>query len=327
MINVKIEDINYTLPTAEVTTEDFNKEEWLQKNPIDYYKLIYVLFNTANNAPSGMSRDTAMEITFHMLYAVTRLYIPDVLYKFYSFSKDKELNAKKLATLKNRQVYMSDIKDFNDPFDGKAFFYDPHKLMDIERLVAHKGRFIDDFTSFHKGTALTENDTSCMPMWAHYANNHQGFCVSYDMTDPDNQKLSSCTFPIQYTNDRLDITSFMRKYAEMVATEVDAQLAQGQQQIGISDKSIVYVAQYLSNIKHLTWQYEKEYRCAMGSTADGMPFASATPQAIYIGMNCSEENRNKLVEIAKKLSVPIYQMRFNEFSESYILEENPIDFN
>ena len=43
---------------------------------------------------------------------------------------------------------MSDIKDFNDPFDGKGFFYDAAKLTDIERLAPHGGWLIDDFNSY-----------------------------------------------------------------------------------------------------------------------------------------------------------------------------------
>ena len=43
---MKIEDINYTLPTAEISSDDFDKEKWLQEHPIDYFKLLYVLFTT-----------------------------------------------------------------------------------------------------------------------------------------------------------------------------------------------------------------------------------------------------------------------------------------
>lgn len=215
---------------------------------------------------------------------------------------------------------MSDIKDFNDPFDGKAFFYNPEELKDIERLKAHNGRFIDDFTAFNKGTALTENDINCMPMWAHYANNHQGFCVAYDMRESGNLALSACTFPIQYTNQRLDITNFMKKYVNILVSEVDKQTALGIKKVSINDLSLVYVTMYLYNIKHSTWQYEKEFRCTMGAIAKGMPYVDATPKAIYIGMNCAEKNRQKLIEIANHLSVPIYQMKFNEFFEEYTLE-------
>ena len=268
---MKLDDINYTLPTAQISREDFNKEKWLENNPIDYFKLIYVLFDTTNNAPKDMPREMAMDMAFQSMHPVTRLYIPDILYKFYSFTHDRKLNNKKLATWKNKQIFMSDIKEFNDPFDRKAFFYNHSELKDIKRLVPHNGRIVDDFTSYLKGTALTENDVNCMTMWAHYSNNHQGFCVSYDMKNPDNQVMRSCTFPIQYTDQRLDITSFMKKYAKMIEAEVDKQISQGKRQIYISDKSIIYLTQYLSNIKHLTWQYEKEYRCSIGATPQNAP--------------------------------------------------------
>ena len=52
-----------------------------------------------------------------------------------------------------------------------------------------------------------------------------------------------------------------------------------------------------------------------------MPYIDATPKAIYIGMNCTEQNRSKLIEIAKSLTIPIYQMKLDELSEKYCLEE------
>ena len=318
---MKIEDINYTLPTAEIAEKDFNKEKWLQDHPVDYFKLIHVLFNTTKNAPTDVPRDSVMNVVFELLYPVTRLYIPDMLYKFYSLNDDQELNDKKFKTLQNKQIFMSNIKDFNDPFDGKAFFYDSKQLADIKRLEHVGGKIIDDFTSFNRGTALTENNTSCMPMWAHYSNNHQGFCVAYDMKNPANTTLAGCTFPIQYTDERLDITSFMKKYFSKLSSEVDMQVSRGIRQILINDLSLVYVVQYLCNIKHSTWSYEKEFRCTAGAQAKGMPYMEATPKTIYIGMNCNEANRKKLVDIARKLTIPIYQMRLNELSEKYCLEE------
>ncbi len=321
---MKIEDINYTFPTEQISAEDFDKEKWLQENPIDYFKYLYILF-TSNELTPDIPNEIVMKVTFDTLYKVTRLYIPDTLYKYYSLTNDEDLNKKKFSTLKNKQIYMSDIKDFNDPFDGKAFFYNPKELVGIQRLTPHNGRVIDDFTVFNKGTALTENKTSCMPMWAHYANNHHGYCVAYDMENPNNLALSACTFPVQYTDQRLDITSYMKKFTGMVSSEIDKQVAQGQKQIVISDLSLIYMAQYLSNIKHSTWQYEKEFRCTMGAISKGMPYIDAVPKAIYIGMNCNKQNRKKLITIAKQQSIPIYEMKLNEFSENYSLEEVPLN--
>lgn len=320
---MKIEDIYYELPTNHIAPEKFDRDKWVQENPIDYFKLLYILFASKNIEPS-IPDEIALGVASKTLYRVTRLYIPDTLYKYSSLTSDEELNQKKLLTLKNKQIYMSDIKDFNDPFDGKAFFYKPSELSNIKRLADHNGQFIDDFTILNKGTSLTENDTNCMPMWAHYANNHQGYCVAYDMNNPDNHLLSSCTFPIQYTDQRLDITSFMKRYAEMILSEVDRQITQGKTKIGLNDLSLIYIVQYMCNVKHSTWQYEKEYRCTMGANSEGMPFVNAFPKAIYIGMNCCETNRKELISIAQKYSIPIYQMKLDNFSENYVLEAKPL---
>ena len=318
---MKIEDINYTLPTAEIAENDFDKEKWIKEHPIDYFKLIYVLFKTSKTPPKDISPTLAVDVAFQALYPVTRLYIPDTLYKFFSLNDDNELNKRKFDTLHNQQIFMSKINEFNDPFDGKAFFYDSKQLADIKRLEHVGGKIIDDFTAFNRGTALTENNTSCMPMWAHYSNNHQGFCVAYDMKNPANTTLAGCTFPIQYTDERLDITSFMKNYFTKLSSEVDRHVSEGIRQIPLNDLSLIYVAQFLCNIKHSTWSYEKEFRCTAGAQAKGMPYIDAIPKAIYVGMKCKKQNRNKLVEIAKILSIPIYQMRLDELSERYCLEE------
>ena len=318
---MKIEDINYSLPTAEISTKDFDKEKWLKENPVDYFKFIYVLLTMPDNAPADVPRDVVTNIVFKALYPVTRLYIPDTLYKFYSLNDNGKLNRKKLNTLKNKQIFMANIKDFNDPFDGRAFFYDSKQLADIKYLERANGKIIEDFTTFYRGTALTANGTNCMPMWAHYANNHRGFCVSYDMRNSANTMLSGNTFPIQYTDERIDITSFMKTYASMVSSEIDGQRALGKMQIGICDLSLIYVQQFLCNIKHSTWQYEKEFRCTTGAQVKGMPYIDAVPKTIYIGMNCTEKNRKELIAIARQQSIPIYEMKLNDLSENYSLQE------
>lgn len=320
---MKIEDLRFDFPAQPVDENTWDQEKWRNENPMDYFKAIYLILSAPDKLP-GADRDMAMAIAFKTLYNVIRLYIPATLYKFYSLTNDEILNGQKLSTLRKKQVYMSAISDFNDPFDGKAFYYDPKSLAGIKRLEAHGGRLIDDFTVFNRGTAFTENDTSCMPMWAHYSNNHRGYCVAYDMKVPENLSLSASMFPIQYTDQRLDITSHMKKYAEMTAAETDRQIAQGNKEILINDISIIYLAAYLCNIKQLTWQYEKEFRCTIAANAEGAPYVTAVPKAIYVGMNCTKENRDELMLIARQLAVPIYQMQLNELSENFVLVEKAL---
>lgn len=321
---MRIEDLEFSVAEAAVDEQNWDQEKWRQENPMDYLKALYLIISSGDWV-QGVPREIAMQVAFESVYKVTRLHIPDVLYKFYSFTNDRYLNKKKIITLQNSQIYMSDIKDFNDPFDGKAFYYNPEELKEIERLSRHKGHLIDDFTVFHKGTALTENYMNCMPMWAHYSNNHQGYCIAYDMKNPKNLSLAACTFPVQYTEKRLDITSFMKKYANMLSEEVDRQVAQGIRQVLIKDWSLIYLAQYLCNIKHLSWKYEREFRCTMGAKAEGMPYVEAVPKAIYVGMKCNAKNREKLINIARQQMIPIYQMKFIDVSEEYVLEAELIE--
>ena len=319
---MKIDDLTFEEPTYILDEENTDIEKWRRENPMDYFKALHLLLSAGEQFPDA--RGIVMEEMFKGIYKVTRCYIPDVLYKFYSLTNDDEINEKKIKTLEQDQIFMSEIKDFNDPFDGKAFFYNPQQLKDIKRLSCYEGRIIDDFTTFHKGTAFTENDITCMPMWAHYSNNHQGFCVAYDMKHPKNQVLSACTFPVQYTEQRLDITSFMKEYANNVSSEIDIQMNEGNKRILI-DPSIIFVSQCLCYMKHSSWQYEKEFRCSMAANADGMPYVEAVAKAIYIGLKCNVEKREKLIDIARKKNIPIFQMKFNEVSEEYELEAELIE--
>lgn len=306
---MKIEDLYFDLPTEPVDEENWDLETWRRDNPMDYFKAMYIL---------GMADIGASQAeVFKAIYQVVRLYVPTILYKYYSLSDDEALNIKKFQTLNDGKIFMSDIKDFNDPFDGKGFFYDATKLADIERLAPHGGRMIDDFNSYIKGTCLTANGVQSMPMWAHYGSNHRGFCVSYDMDA--NVNLRSCTFPVQYTDERLDVTSLMRKQALYACSEVDRQIALGRNEIVLDDLMIIFMALLLCNVKHTSWSYEKEFRCTTGAIAPGMPFIDAKPKEIFIGMHCAPNHAKRLKEIGDSWGIPVYKMAFEECSETYSL--------
>lgn len=127
-------------------------------------------------------RDTA----FETIYRVIRLYIPDTLYKYYSLTDDTELNKKKFETLQNNKIFICEAKYLNDPFDNKAYYYNHKKLKIYVVLKKYNGRLIDDFSSYNQVTALTSNKVNSLPMWTHYSNNHQGFCISCEMSNDKN---------------------------------------------------------------------------------------------------------------------------------------------
>ncbi|ENJ9653668.1 DUF2971 domain-containing protein [Clostridium botulinum] len=303
---MKIEDIKYEISDKIINEKDFDVEKWRIENPMDYFKAMY-LINTSLN------RDEV----FKVIYQVTRLHIPKTLFKYFSLTDSLSLNEQKLETLQQKKIFMSNAKDLNDPFDNKAYFYKPEVLKKYERLAEHGGKLIDDFSAFTKVSSLTSNNVNSMPMWAHYANNHAGFCVSYDMEL--NTELSSCTFPIQYTAERIDITSIMDKQVQKIVQEIGKQSQQGKKEILLDDLSLIYMTTYFCNIKHISWSYEREFRCTTGANAKGMPYVSATPKEIYIGKNCKPTYIDRIIKIAKELQVPVFQMIFDDLTSEFNL--------
>ena len=303
---MKLEDIKYTIPEVQVDEKDFDIEKWRVDNPMDYLKAMF-LINTSSNKNE----------VFNSIYKVTRLYIPDILFKYYSLTDDIALNEKKLQTLEQKRIFMSDVRYLNDPFDNKAYFYKPEELKRFDRLAGCGGRLIDDFSSFSKVSALTSNNVNSMPMWAHYANNHTGYCVSYDMKM--NTQLSGCTFPVQYTDQRIDITSLMVKQVEKMIQEIEIQSAKGRKEILLDDLSLIFLSSFFCNIKHISWSYENEFRCTTGATAEGMPYVSAVPKEIFIGMNCMPSYVDRIIKIANELKIPVYKMNFDEMGSDFNL--------
>lgn len=287
-------------------SEDFNLEKYREENPIDYIKVIELI----NQDP------TNHEIQ-NDIYKVTRLHIPDKIYKYFSLNDDEYLNKMKLETLKNNKVYLAENSAMNDPFEGKAFFYDNKELVKYERLSHCDGRIIDDFSDYIRIASFTGKSVNCMPMWAHYANNHEGFCVEYDTNK--NIELRSCLFPVQYTDKRIDITNIMDTVTKELIESIEKSIKGSIKQIKINNFILVWISTYYNCIKHKSWSYEEEIRCLVGKNAPGSPYMNAIPSAIYIGMNCNEFKKKELFDIAYQLDIPLYQMYFDEKNHKYEL--------
>ena len=319
---MKIEDIHFDLPDKVIDEKNWDIDQWRASKPIDYFKVIELCNRASSFSPPGLPISICLHEVMKAFHAAVQLYIPDTLYKYFSLTEDTALNEKKLQTLRDGKVYMAEINSLNDPFDCKAYYYDPSKLVEFDWLKEHKGRLIEDFSRFVRTTALTANGIQSMPMWAHYSNNHTGFCVVYDMKE--NLIFKSCTFPVQYTEDRIDITSILYDYAKQLDSFPANMAPVAGSTVLNSNPLIAFIPVLFDNLKHASWSYENEYRCTVGETAIGAPFTDARPKEIYAGMKCSKENTEKLLSIAKDLKVPFYEMKFDELSENYNLSATRI---
>lgn len=289
-------------------TDTWDQEQWSKENPMDYIKAVKII----NSFPVEISHEI-----FKQIFAITRLHLPKTLYKFYSITEDKSLNKVKLKTLEEKKVYLSELSQFNDPFDGRAIFYNPNELKRFDILKRSEGRLIDDFASFHVGTSLAATNYMNMPMWAHYSNNHRGYCVSYDTSE--NHTIRSFAFPMQYLDARIDITDYMVKFAEYALKEKDKQMALGNKKIMLNDLTLIFIIQLLDNIKGIDWAYEKEFRLSLPK-AHPDRYIDLKPHQIYIGKNCDDNTEDKLLEIGEKQNIEVYKMKQGTVNDGFAMQ-------
>lgn len=287
--------------------QPFNREQWHENNPMDYFKAVEIIISCKD--------DTQRNEAFSVIYQITRLHIPNVLFKYYSLSNDEELNKKKIQTLKDQQVFNALFQDMNDPFDGKAYFYRHEAIKKYIRNDEELNKPIH-FSSFGRVSSFSEIGVNSMPMWAHYGANHRGYAVTYDMKDSRNTKLSSCMFPVQYSDKRIDITTLVEDQFQAALTALESTMQRGEKKIVLHNLSLVYCSALFGNIKHQSWSYEKEFRNIVGKELVTTP---AIPKEIYIGAKCSDIHTKELIRVGRKLNIPVFRMILDEYTPEYCL--------
>lgn len=161
---------------------------------------------------------------------------------------------------------------------------------------------------------LSENVNS-VTMWSHYAQNHEGFALEYDLKILLGDKhMNCCAFPVIYDNDRMNVGNFI---FWCVAKK-----------LGFDVKS----PDLLSNIKlaiHKSklWEYEKEWRI-IHTEKQPIGHSRVTsikiiPKAIYYGERISDINRKILHYIAQEKGISEYDMYIDYRSLKYEMLYKP----
>lgn len=127
-------------------------------------------------------------------------------------------------------------------------------------------------------------------MWSHYADGHTGFCVEYDFSGADASAFAMLPFPVFYSENRPIIPwkAAIDDSAENIA-EAAVELMLG---VLTKDKA---------------WEYENEWRILLGAN-ESPDLHMPRITCIYLGVDISEENRIKILEIAAEKDIPVKQM-------------------
>lgn len=223
-------------------------------------------------------------------------YAPAFLYKYYSDGLEK------FEAVKENKMWYSAPCNFNDVFDcdisidEKEIFNSSLNIIpdkrgirpgspmwrQLKQTINKETRSLKaNFEELKMTTGiscLSEADDSLL-MWAHYANNHSGMCVEYELLEI-NKQLGFSPIPVIYSDERV-------RFCTMNMDTIDAD------SVGIFIESLTS--------KSLEWSYEKEWRIIQDNVA--------------CGTNWNEEKKGALLEMIRPTSVILGCMAKPEFEK------------
>lgn len=98
-------------------------------------------------------------------------------------------------------------------------------------------------------------------MWSHYASNHTGFCLEYQLTDLTQHLFPMQLYPIHYTNEIFDMNASTKSRLNIYSMAILASIS-----------------------KHIDWQYEHEWRSFLWDNAIiTQKIAAPIPIGVYFG--------------------------------------------
>ena len=137
-------------------------------------------------------------------------------------------------------------------------------------------------------------------MWSHYTDNHKGFCLEYNFINTDiHPTLTDFLFPIIYREEMYDMSIDLAE------------------RMWNAENYNKYSMIHSLIVKSLEWAYEKEWRLIsipLGKDSGfNLPFFK--PEAIYLGSRMNDEDKDKLIDVAKKKQIKVFQMKMktNQF--------------
>ena len=236
------------------------------------FDIIMIIYENSNEEFKNMFDELFKIILTEDFKVKNNNYIIDnnLLYKY----KKIDINLLKLISNNNNKINnirLSNFNYFNDPAD-------PLIKLNKEAFEA-----IEKYTNDIKIYSLSSEYNNFL-MWSHYANEHKGICVAYDISninEYDNMILKK----VRYTNNVI-----LGEYKHMF------------------DNYALNLESYfisLFYLKHKNWKYKKEYRIIAYTKEE---YIYLPIKAIYFGMNASDDDIKLIKSLVKDDTVKFYKM-------------------
>lgn len=239
-------------------------------------------------------------------------YAPAFLYKYYSDKPEK------IDLVKEQKMWYSAPCNFNDVFDcdisiNEADIFNSVLQMmpdkrgmrtgspmwrQLEQTVSREIRslratFMDMKTT--TGISCFSESYESLLMWAHYANNHRGMCVEYELTEIKKQ-LGFSPVPVIYSDERVKFSFINQDTLE-------------------TDLVRVFIESITS--KSSEWGYEKEWRIIRDDSAcgdkwdvekKGALLEMIRPKSVILGCMVNLDFEKIVREYCQEYRVNLYKM-------------------
>ncbi|MBU3198509.1 DUF2971 domain-containing protein [Clostridium estertheticum] len=182
------------------------------------------------------------------------------------------------------------FENINTKIDNPSAAYAYYNAILVRLMETNLRPSIDNSKCKVAIGSLTEVKNSIL-MWSHYANEHKGFCIEYNVLELLDIKKNEL-YPIIYNNELPDITITRSDNLE---------------------ESILNTIIKASLTKATDWSYENEWRILSHNNyptagVTGFSVKMPIPTAIYLGCKISSDDKNILINICTKRKIKVYQM-------------------
>ncbi len=145
-----------------------------------------------------------------------------------------------------------------------------------------------DIKKLFKVSSFSEYNNLLL-MWSHYAHNHTGFCIEYDIGSLSiEHPLTKSLYPVVYSKEFVNITEYYLDKPNNV--------------------NLDYLLPIMMK-KSSEWSYEEEWRLIIIDNAEiGIEFPMPKPKAIYLGSEFNPENLKDIYTFCTANKIDLYQM-------------------
>jgi len=249
-------------------------------------------------------------------------YLPSKLYKYRSDDDWSRLN------LENDLIRMACPDNFNDPYDCSfkidaaqalaqykqtvfamtlaiATFADEAKM---SKTINAGIKALNDFRSAMKVCCFSEGNDSLL-MWGHYASDHKGFCIEYDLESlAATEFLRQNLYPVLYSKDLYDMTPLVKGA------------------VSKNRDDFPLLAPILSVLRKFEgWSYEHEWRVVRFHTSLVADYNEPVPKAnkVFLGSKMEAAAEQHIAGICASKGIEVFKMdikkdRFELFSYPYV---------